>query len=117
MSNTNNISGKQKEYVPTDETFMCKLLLGAQLTQEEFNALAKYSKEDLAELAISVTSNKLRTLNNPDIILNAAAVIFGNITTDLTPDLNDNKGQIFQLNLKVIEATRQKQSAEKGLNR
>lgn len=91
---------------PTLENNVCKLLLGTNLTEEEISLLAHYSEEEIAEVAINVTSNKLKFLNDPYAILRATAIIYGQITNKLEYTSKPQKPEIFHANLQAIRTKR-----------
>ncbi len=80
-----------------------KLIAGAYLNEEELTLLANLTLTDMANIAIRITSNKLMSLRDPEIILNAAATIYGNITANLEHTEDLNKAKAYQQNMETIK--------------
>ncbi len=99
---------------PNIDTNIAKLLVGASLTEEEIASLAELGLDQLAIRAVNITSNQLLSLRDPRIIINAAAVIYGQIANNIEKN-GTEKTDNFRNNLARIEEIREKSELqEKG---
>lgn len=104
MHETSNIENRLKNQAL--ENNVCKLLLGINLTEEEITFLAHYTLEEIAEVALNVTSRELQLLKDPTIIIRATAVVYGQIASKLDYTSKPQKPEIFQENLNAIAIKR-----------